>query len=216
MLFAGPNTHRSPYVPSVGPAEVDLLHATRRTIVRCKDYGLVGAPYPKRYLTCPVHPGSNVLEKGWSDNGMFVPDAAATVPRRYQVRLDPATAPLRQQYAPGLEIGDPEADFPERAVLMFRYDVMEIGIDPSSRYHGAGGATGFDCRHEIELSEPFGGLTASDLFVGGVAFGSNEPLSHAAYRAADLAKTYLGLLHHHSVPAPVAAATVAAAATDDK
>lgn len=185
---------RSPYIPSVGPVyNVQLFHATRRVIVRCTDQGMVGAPYPLRFLTCPSATHGEVREKGWIDNGMFVPDPKAVVPYRHQVRMpNNASANAKQ---PGLEIGDPEAvDFPKRAVLLFRYDVMEIGID-QSRYSLTGGGPGgeFVCHAVIELDKPFGGLDEADLDPHGCR-ASNKPLSLAAHQAAELAAMYISKL----------------------
>lgn len=156
----------SPYIPSVGPREVDLLHSVRRTVVRCTEYGYVGAPYPQRFLTCPSDRyGRNAPEKGWADNGIFVPDPAmGIVPRYRAVWLKSDSSSV----VPGFEIGDPNADFPKRAVLLFRYDAMEIGIDRSSNCAGhpfvfGQNNNGFVCVHTIELDKPFGGLGADDL-----------------------------------------------------
>lgn len=183
---------RSPYIPCAGPVyDVQLFHSTRRAIVtHCVDYGLVGAPYPLRFVLCPsaTH-GHFQQEKGWIDNGMFVPDPNAVVPRRHQVSL--ADSSVRG--APGLEIGDPQSDeFPKRAVLLFRYDAMDIGID-RSQYTGNGGGPGGEfVRHaSIPLDTPFGGLGEADL---DFQAGRNKPLSLAAHQAADLAAVYISKL----------------------
>jgi hypothetical protein len=152
---------------------------------------MVGAPYPLRFLTCPSATHGDVREKGWIDNGMFMPDPAAVVPRRHQVRMDMPDA----RTAPGLEIGDPQADeFPKRAVVVFRYDAMDIGIDQSQYTRNGGGPGGeFLCHATIPLESPFGGLTESDLDPS-LCRGSSRTLSPAAYKAAELAAEYISKL----------------------
>lgn len=191
MSSKRPCVAASPYIPSVGPREVDLLHSVRRTVVRCTEYGYVGAPYPQRFLTCPSDRyGMNAPEKGWSDNGIFVPDPAmGIVPRLRGVQL--ATSSSQSAAVPGFEIGDPEADFPKRAVLLFRYDAMEIGIDRSPNTAGHpfvfGSDNGFVCVHTIELDKPFGGLGEDDLpCVRGRANQNLGPILHSTV-ALDLA-----------------------------
>lgn len=163
--------HRSPYSPEIGPFKISLLHPMLETVVSGLEYGPAGAPFPERRVVVGQ-------ETGYADRGVFIVEP--TYPRKVHssminVVVPPATpgdAEKTYHAKTAFEIGTLGAAFPERVVVVFRWDVMEVGhVD--DRYHR------FTSVYQMECEPNFGGLGATgDLSEDGAG-----TVSPAAWRA---------------------------------